>query len=206
MAPDALQREYAALATDYERRWQHYLEATTGHTLHALAPRSGECILDVACGTGFSLKQLADKPFPLMLVGIDTSTDMLSLARGRLPSTVALVEGNAGHLPFPTGQFDAVITTNALHYVDTPQVAIDEMARVLAPHGRLIITDWCRDFVAMRLFERWLRLRRRPLAHVLHERDLARLVEVAGLNVKAISRFGVRPTWGLMALTAGRQD
>lgn len=202
--PEALLREYAALAAGYEQRWQHYLNVTTCHTLDALAPQDGERILDVACGTGFALARLAEMPFGLDLAGVDINLHMLS--RSRLPSTVDLVHADARHLPFADGRFDAVITLNALHYLDDPAIAIEEMARLLRPGGRLVVTDWCRDFFVMFLCEHWLRIRRRPLGYVLRTDELATLAEDAGLHIEAVSRFKVRPAWGLMTLLAHRPD
>lgn len=204
MPPEALHREYAALAADYEQRWRHYLGETTRHALNALAPQSGERILDVACGTGFALARLAEMPFGLDLAGTDINLHMLS--RSRLPSTVDLVHADARHLPFADGRFDAVITLNALHYLDNPAIAIEEMARVIVPGGRLVVTDWCRDFFVMFLCEHWLRFRKRPLGRVLESGELTALVENAGLRVDCVERFKVRPAWGLMTLLAHRTD
>ncbi|MGA7966034.1 MAG: methyltransferase domain-containing protein [Gammaproteobacteria bacterium] len=204
MPPEALHREYAALAAGYEQRWRHYLGETTRHALNALAPQSGERILDVACGTGFALARLAEMPLGLDLAGVDINLHML--ARSRVPATVELVHGDAHRLPFADGRFDAVITLNALHYLDDPAIAIEEMARLLRPGGRLVATDWCRDFFVMFLCEHWLRIRMRPLGRVLETDELATLVEDAGLRIEAVSRFKVRPAWGLMTLLAHRPD
>ncbi|MGH8127080.1 MAG: class I SAM-dependent methyltransferase [Gammaproteobacteria bacterium] len=204
MPPDSLRREYAALAPSYERRWRHYLVATTRHTLNALAPRAGERIFDVGCGTGFALSQLANMPATLNLSGVDANCEMLARARTRLPAEVVLARSDARQLPFPNSHFDAVITTSALHYFDEPAAAIGEMARVLAPGGRLIITDWCRDFFVMFLCEHWLRIRKHPLGRVLNMQELTAYIEAAGLQVETRTRFRVRPAWGLMMLTASR--
>jgi len=204
MPPEALHREYAALAAGYERRWRHYLDRTTHHALDALAPQNGERILDVACGTGFALARLADMPLALDLAGVDINLHML--VRSRLPDAVELIHGDARRLPFADERFDAVITLNALHYLDDPAIAIEEMARVLVPGGRLVITDWCRDFFVMFLCEHWLHIRMRPLGRVLGTEELATLVEDAGLRIDAVNRFKVRPAWGLMTLLAHRPD
>lgn len=206
MTSESLRREYAALASDYERRWQHYLATTTRHTLNTLAPQAGEHILDVGCGTGFALARLVEMGAALHLSGVDANPEMLTHARARLPATINLTQGDARQIPFPAAHFDAVITTSALHYLDEPAGAIDEMTRVLKPGGRLIVTDWCRDFFAMFLCEHWLRIRRRPLGQMLNMQELTTHVEAAGLHVVARSRFRVRPAWGLMTLCATRES
>ncbi len=197
-----LLREYSDFAATYERRWRHYLTATFERTFAALAPRPGERILDVGCGTGLALARLAEAQPDLHLAGVDLSAEMLARARGRLPQSVSLARGDARHLPFAAAQFDAVITSNALHYLDDPAQALDEMARVLAPGGRLIVTDWCRDFFVMVLCEHWLRIRKRPLGRILHMRKLTGFVEDAGLHMDSAVRYRVRPAWGMMTLKA----
>lgn len=203
---DALRREYAAFATHYEERWQHYLSETARHTLKALAPHEGERILDAGCGTGFALAQLASRRSGLDLSGLDASPEMLARARGRLPTAVELVRGDLECMPYAAGRFDAVITMNALHYLDDPAFALEEIARVLRPGGRLVVTDWCRDFFVMFLCEHWLRLRKRPLGRVMGTRELVAIASDAGLRIDSLVRFKVRPAWGLMTLCAHRPD
>jgi len=158
----------------------------------------------VACGTGFALARLAAMQLALDLAGVDINPHML--ARSRVPAAVELVHGDARHLPFADGRFDAVITLNALHYLDDPAIAIEEMTRVLRPGGRLVVTDWCRDFFVMFLCEYWLRLRKRPLGRVMGAGELAALAVGAGLRIDSLVRFKVRPAWGLMTLCAHRPD
>ncbi len=206
MAPDPLQHEYAWLAADYERRWRQYLEYTTQRTLQALEPQAGERILDAGCGTGFALTRLLARHDTFELTGLDASPDMLEQARTRLPAAVQLIRGDLTEMPFATERFDAVITMNALHFLDDPAQAVDELKRVIKPGGRLVITDWCRDFFTTFICEHWLRLRKRPLGRVLGAGELAAYVREAGLRVDAVNRFRVPPAWGLMTLRAYRPD
>jgi len=83
---------------------------------------------------------------------------MLVLARRRLPPEVVLREGWAEQLPFESGQFNVVVSCNVFHYIRQPAAALREMSRVLAPAGRLLLTDWSDDFLACRLCDLYLRL------------------------------------------------
>lgn len=204
MAAEPLHREYAALAADYDRRWRRYLEVTTQRTLGALAAQDGEHILDAGCGTGFALARLLERRATVALAGLDAHPAMLERARARLPAAVELVRGDLARMPFAAGRFDAVITMNALHYFDDPAAAIDEIKRVLRPGGRLVVTDWCRDFFTTFVCEHWLRLRKRPLGRVLGAGELAAYAREAGLHVDAMNRFKVPPAWGLVTLRAYR--
>ncbi|MGH8273290.1 MAG: class I SAM-dependent methyltransferase [Gammaproteobacteria bacterium] len=193
--------EYAPLAADYDRRWRHYLAATTERTISALAPRPRERILDVGCGTGVALARIAaDRP-TARLSGIDLTPEMLAYARRRLPAAARLAHADARRLPFADASFDAALNLSMLHYLGDPATALSEMARVLAPGGRLIVTDWCRDFFVMLLCGFWLKMRRRPLGQMLKAQELIALAEEAGLQLVALKRFRVRPLWGMMTVS-----
>lgn len=200
---EASHREYADLAPVYDRRWRHYVETTARHTSDALAPHAGERILDLGCGTGVVLARLVARPGTLRLTGVDASPEMLSRARMRLPDKVTLVQGAAERLPFANAVFDAIVTSSMLHHLADPDAALREAARVLAPGGRLIVTDWCRDYFVMRLLARRLHTKRMP-GHVMTVEELTAHATAAGLCVASVTRFRFRPAWGLMTLTAFR--
>lgn len=68
---------------------------------------------------------------------------MLAEARKRAAglSGVEFVEGDSENLPFGDGEFTAVLCTTSLHHYPRPEKAAREMARVLAPGGRVVIGD-----------------------------------------------------------------
>lgn len=201
-----VRREYAALAPGYESRWKHYLDVTRARALAAAAAQPGERVLDAACGSGLLLRDLADRASTPALTGLDASPAMLERARGRLPSAVRLVEGRLERLPFPRAAFDLVTCVNALHHCADPALVFAEFRRVLAPRGRLVIVDWRRDLVLMRLMKSWLALRRRPIGHVSSMGELAARAEAAGFAVDGIEPFRVRPAWAMMTLRAHSVD
>jgi ubiquinone/menaquinone biosynthesis C-methylase UbiE len=79
------------------------------------------------------------------VVGIDASATMLARAVRDTPAeNVAYVRGDAVRLPFRDASFDAVCCFAALHLFAEPLVALDHMARVLTPGGRIAIFTSCR--------------------------------------------------------------
>jgi len=97
--------------------------------------------LDVACGTGFVTRPLAQKM--RFVCGIDLSMGMLEMAteyaREREIGNIRFARGMAEKLPFPDGVFDGVICSGALHlFQDTVEV-LNEMARVMKRGARLAV-------------------------------------------------------------------
>ena len=105
-------------------------------------------VLDAGTGTGRMLELLA--PHFGRGIGIDDSPEMLAIARERLARGGAanwqVRRGDVYRLPFPDGDlksgFDAVIFHQVLHFLDDPQAALREAARVAKPGGRILIADF----------------------------------------------------------------
>lgn len=109
-----------------------------------LGPRKGEAVLDVGCGPGFYLKELAPAVGPGGdLAGIDSSEQMVELARVRCAgiANVALHIGSGSSLPFADGRFDAAISVQVLEFVAELDAALTELHRVLRPGGRVVVWD-----------------------------------------------------------------
>ena len=108
-------------------------------TVRAVAPKAGERILDVACGTGTSTAALARRGADV--VGLDFSAGMIAEARRRHPK-LEFVEGDAEALPFGDAEFDAVTMSFGLRNVANPHAALREMHRVLKPGGRVVVCEF----------------------------------------------------------------
>jgi len=99
-------------------------------------PKAGERALDVGTGTGHFACLLAKQG--LQVIGLDSSEAMLRVAREK-GAPVHWQRGEAEALPFPTGSFDLVLSVTTLEFVRDPAQALQEMYRVLAPGGRMVI-------------------------------------------------------------------
>lgn len=104
-------------------------------------------VLDVGTGTGRIVELFAAEAS--RLVAIDSSPEMLRLARAKIASLspeiaskVDIKLGDFNMLPVGDGEFDTVIFHQVLHYAQHPEAVIAEAIRTLAPGGRLVIVDF----------------------------------------------------------------
>ena len=104
------------------------------------APAKREHVLDVGTGTGLVAHLVAPKVAPGMVMGIDLSENMLSIARARKAKNVQFVGMAAEHLVFRPATFDLVTMGEALAYLADPTTALEEAHRVLKPGGRLAVS------------------------------------------------------------------
>lgn len=141
---------FRANAADWERiRSLHAPEKDVEDAIAAmLRARPVESLLDAGTGTGRMLELLA--PEIRHGVGIDVSPEMLAIARDRLSQAhiqhCQVRLSDVFRMPFTAGTqdegFDAALFHQVLHYLDDPQAALAEAARVLKPGGRILIVDF----------------------------------------------------------------
>jgi ubiquinone/menaquinone biosynthesis C-methylase UbiE len=127
-------------------------EVRIARLLMGLSP--GDVVLDVACGPGNFSRDFARAVGDAgLVVGIDASRTMLERGAVDLEDSglanLALVRGNAVDLPFRDSSFDGLCCFAALHLFDDPLAALGEMARVLAPGGRIALMTSVRRQVTL---------------------------------------------------------
>jgi len=143
-------------------------------TLTALHLEAGEHALDVGCGPGLLVADMAKQVGPTgHVTGVDKSGDMLALGRDRcrdLPQ-VSFLDADLKDLPIPDGAFDAAACTQTLLFVPDVAGALAQLHRVLKPGGRIAVleTDWrgvvlnsTDEALTRRLFDAWDELATSP--------------------------------------------
>jgi len=123
-----------ALSYGQDRRWKRRVIALA-------APTRRSRVLDLATGTGDIA--FASAARGARVVGLDVTLRMIELAREKGTAPKFLV-GDMLALPFPPASFDIVTTGYGLRNVPNLIVAIDEIARVLAPGGQAVSLDFDR--------------------------------------------------------------
>ena len=134
--PARYDRVGAAMSFGQDPRWRRAM-------VDAVQPTPGQRILDVATGTGMVALALAARGAEV--TALDQSEAMLAVARGRAaPASgrIEFVTGEAEHLPFEDGSFDALTFTYLLRYVDNPAQTLTELARVVRPGGRIGMVEF----------------------------------------------------------------
>ena len=113
-----------------------------------LAPRGGDRVVDVGCGSGDQVRALAAAVGPTgSVVGIDPSATMLDEARRRTAEGQVPVEyrlGDATHLDIDDVSVDGSRCERVFQHLADPAAAMAELVRITRPGGRIVVidTDW----------------------------------------------------------------
>ncbi len=107
------------------------------------APQASQRVLDLGCGTGNAALLAAARG--ATVTGVDPAARLLDVARARAIDhglDIAFVLGEAAALPVESGSVDVLLSVFGVIFAPDPITAAAEMARVAAPHGRIVLSAW----------------------------------------------------------------
>ena len=113
------------------------------HCVTRLDPRAGEHVLDLATGTGWTSRRVAERG--AAVAGADIAEGMLDAAREIATERGLDIDyriGDAEGLPFDDGSFDAIVSTFGVMFAPGQDAAAKELARVCRKGGRIAIAAW----------------------------------------------------------------
>jgi malonyl-CoA O-methyltransferase len=137
---------YQAWAKTYDQRENNAIlqaEETALVPLLESTDLTGKDVIDFGCGTGRNITRCCGRN-ARSIVGVDFSRAMLDRALRKFPPTehIVLLESSIESLPLRDAQFDMGIATLVLSHCPDLSVPIAEIARVLRPGAKLLVSDW----------------------------------------------------------------
>ena len=177
----------------------HALRDRLATVLELAGEGPGEAV-DAGMGPGRLLAELERRGWRVS--GIDSSGEMVALAQRRLPDAgERLVQAPIEALPFAAESFDLALATGVLEYADDLEAALRELARVVRPGGRAIVSlpNWWSASAIVRgralypLARRAGRATPPPPRRVIRPEELDRLLRDAELDPIAVRWTSFRP-------------
>lgn len=180
--------DYGALEAGLRRTFARRLE-----TLRP--PRAGARLLDVGAAFGFAVRAAGDAGW--RAAGVELSHAAARRAQAAAPGRVA--RASALRTPFPDACFDAVTAWDVIEHLPDPHAAAAELARLLRPGGRLVLTTGDVESVAARVSgARWHLYTLPEHLFFFSRGSLERLLARHGLRVEGVRREGAHYTLGYL--------
>ena len=155
---------------------------------------AGKVAADIGAGTGFITEGLLRRG--TRVIAVDESEAMLALMKKKFGtgSAIDYRVGESEHLPVQSASVDYAFANMYLHHVENPANAIKEMARMLKPGGRLVITDLDEhnfEFLRIEQHDRWMGFKREEVQRWFDEAGLKNVkIDCVGDDCCAASETG----------------
>jgi arsenite methyltransferase len=176
---------FESVASEWDTMRKDFFPEEVREVAYAAAQlEPGKLAADLGAGTGFITEGLLQRG--IKVIAVDQSPAMLAHMKKKFGESgkIEYRIGDAGNLPLENRSVDYVFANMYLHHVESPRDAIREMARVLKPGGRCVITDLDThtfEFLRTEQHDRWMGFERS---------DILRWFEEAGLQETAVECVG----------------
>lgn len=151
-----------------------------------------DTILDVGCGTGSMVLDLANLGLGARVIGLDLSENMVRIAETKRGDTgygepAAFMQGEACRLPLKDNSVSVAVCVNSFHHFDK---ALDEFRRVIRKGGLLVILENYRDGLARSAWTKIIKTcYREPYVRYYTRRELAETLRSYGFSTVEQRRF-----------------
>lgn len=137
----------------------------------------GSVVVDIGCGTGYALRQVAARVADALLIGIDPVPRMLEIARERTAASeyagrIEFRAGQATAIPVEDGRANFVFAFDTFDYWLDADQGLAEIARILAPDGRFVAVKDAGDPNAHESCQAFLAALAASSLRLLDEREL----------------------------------
>ena len=142
--------------------WRYiYLRKCQSGVVSLLDIKESICVLDIGCGTGWALGQIAKLVDGKgSFYGIDLSAKMIEKAKENFKEQkqFQFMKANAESIPLEDNKFDVIICTNSFHHYLNPDKALKEMYRLLKAEGKVYILDPTVDMWILKIVSKLIKL------------------------------------------------
>lgn len=124
------------------------------HLVTRLAPRPGESFLDLATGTGWTARRLAQRG--AKVTGIDIGEGVVAAAAEFAKAAGLAIDfrvGDAEKVDLPNAAFDGIASTCGVMFASRPEAVAGELARLCRPGGRIGLTTWLPQSAIAEMFK-----------------------------------------------------
>jgi ubiquinone/menaquinone biosynthesis C-methylase UbiE len=197
---DKAARSYdeSQLTKSYQRRVQTLV-------INRMDIQKGMNILDIGCGTGWGVIDIALKLGGTgKVVGLDISEGMIEQAKHNLAqfsfSNVELRVGSAHSLDYDN-LFDYVLSTNAYHHFEDKEEIFSKVRNALRHRGIFILQDICDDYLAMKMLDLIGKIGEKAHVGSTTSQELRNLFVSTGFSNVEIDTMKLNWFWGIMICT-----
>jgi len=187
---EAMWDQWAEAGTlDNNSRRSRFLRAAQGKVIALLNVQSNVHFLDIGCGTGWAVGQVAKLVNGEgLFYGVDLSAKMIEKAKSNFSGkdNFRFLQANSESIPLDDDFFDIIICTNSFHHYLHPDKALKEMRRLLKIGGKLYILDPLGDSRIIKFWDVMAKLIEPEHVKIYSTEEFRQLFEQAGLKYSSV--------------------